>query len=259
MRAEAFATARRTAVGAMLGVGLLTASAGGAAEPPLPFGAESRVAHIAGALGAVGAASPALLKEGADYARVLDRGACSAGAARLRVECLLVAVQRYCHDRGDAEARTCALYMDVIVSNVLADRRLIPPTKRYEIIRANVDYRPALARELHRIEGTMAVDFRLRMGEAEDGPTMARNIDRYCLAGDIRSPALPEHDALSYQACVSALVWFIKGPVQVPRSESGPVQVARDHSSPSSESGPARVAQDHSSPPSDSKPAPGSP
>jgi hypothetical protein len=223
-----FALARRSASRAALVAGLLTASAGGAAEPPLPFGSESRVAHIAAALAAVSAAPRAVLKEGADYARVLDRGACSAGAARLRVECLLVAMQRYCHDRGgEAEARSCALYMDVVVSNVLADRRLIPPARRYEIVRTNVDYRPALARELRRIEGTLAVDFRLQTSEAEDGPTMARNIDHYCLAGDFRSPALPGRDALSYQACVSSLVWFIKGPAEETPEHATPTSESR--------------------------------
>jgi hypothetical protein len=178
---------------------------GDAVRAPGPFGADSRAAHIADALTAVAETSPAVLKEGADYARVLERGACSAGAQRLRIECLLVALQRYCHDRGDAEARRCALYMDVVVSNVIADRRLIPTEKRYQIVRANVDYRPALARELRRVQGTLAVDFRLRMGDTEDTRAMAKNIDRYCLEGG-------DGSAISYQACVSSLVWFIKGP-----------------------------------------------
>ena len=194
-----------TALRALLVGALVAVSVPGAADPPKPFGVEARVAHIAGALAAVAEASPAALKEGLDYARVLDRGACSAGAQRLRVECLIVAVQRYCHDRGEAEARRCALYMDVVVSNALADRRLIPPERRYQIVRANPDYRPALAREVRRIQGTLAVDFRLQTGEAKDNATLAANIDRYCLAG--------VDDALfSYQACVSSLVWFIQGP-----------------------------------------------
>jgi hypothetical protein len=184
---------------------IVSVSAGGAAEPPSPFAAPARAAHIAGALTAVAEASPTALKEGLDYARVLDRGACSGGAQRLRVECLIVAVSRYCHDRPDADARRCPLYMDVILSNVLADRRLIPPAKRYQIVRENVDYRPALARETRRIQGTLAVDFRLQTGDADDVPQMAANIDRFCLTG-------VDDAAFSYQACVSSLVWFIKGP-----------------------------------------------
>jgi hypothetical protein len=180
-------------------------SDGGAAEPPKPFGVEARVAHIAGALTAVAEASPVALKEGLDYARVLDRGACSGGAQRLRVECLIIAVGRYCHDRPEGDAARCALYMDVVISNVLADRRLIPPAKRYQIVRENQDYRPALAREVRRIEGILAVDFRLQTGDTADIPKMAANIDRYCLSG-------VDDAKFSYQACVSSLVWFIKGP-----------------------------------------------
>lgn len=196
---------RGRVTGALLLGALGSISGRVAADPPRPFGPESRAAHIAGALTAVAEASPTALKEGLDYARILDRGACSAGAQRLRVECLIVAVQRYCHDRGEAEERRCSLYMDVVVSNVLADRRLIPPERRYQIVRANPDYRPALARELVRIQGTLAVDFRLQTGDVEDLTRMATNIDRYCLAG-------VDDATFSYQACVSSLVWFIKGP-----------------------------------------------
>ncbi len=184
---------------------LLTVSTAVAAEPPKPFGAEARVSHIAAALTAVGEASPGALKEEADYARVLERGACSAGTERLRAECLLIAAQHYCHDRTDAEATRCPLTMDVILSNVLADRRLIPSAKRYEIIRANTDYRPALAREVVRIQGTIAVDFRLHSSGSNDPHATAADIDHYCLAGGSEA-------TLTYPACVSSLVWFIGGP-----------------------------------------------
>jgi hypothetical protein len=191
----------KAAAPSILAVMLLAWPAGG--DGPRPFAAESRAVHIAGALGAVGEAAPEALKEGADYARTLDRGACSAGAERLRVECLVVAARRYCQGRADAPR--CALYMDVIVSNVLADRRLIPPGRRYQIVRANADYRAALAREIFRIQGELAVDFRLHGGEADTAAKLASNIDRFCLAR-------ADEAKMSYQACVSSLVWFIKGP-----------------------------------------------
>jgi hypothetical protein len=196
---------RSLGVPALVVAGVAAVSSSPAADPPAPFGEQARVSHIAGALAAVAEATPAALKEGADYARVLERGACSAGAERLKAQCLRIAVERYCRDRPGDDAPRCALYMDVVVSNVLADPRLIPPEKRYTIIRTNVDYRPALADELRRIQGTLAVDFRLREGEGRDRPALAAEIDHYCL-GDAR-PA-----AFSYPACVSSLVWFIAGP-----------------------------------------------
>lgn len=188
----------------LVALSLLVGASASAGESAQPYRAEGRAAQIKGAIVALGEAPPALVKEGAGYARTLQRGACSAGAQRLQVECMIVALGRYCRDRGEA-AQKCALYMDIVASNVLADERLVPREKRYEIIRTNTDYRPALARELHRVQGALAVDFRLRSGDAEDPDTLAKNIDRYCLTtGD--------DTHLAYQTCVSSLVWFIKGP-----------------------------------------------
>lgn len=189
---------------------VVTASAAGAAEPmrPSPYAPPSRVAHIEGALAALAQTPRGDLDEGVTYARTLDHGACSAGTERLRVECLLVAVRRYCHDRGDALAARCLLYMDVVVSNVLAERRIIPPERRYAIVHANVDYRSALANEIRRIQGMLAVDFRLRTGVAEGPRALATAIDRYCLA-ESGDPTLTYQ---GYPACVSSLVWFIGAP-----------------------------------------------
>jgi hypothetical protein len=184
---------------------LLVASLGSASEPPQTYRPPARVAHIQEALTALHEAPPASIQQGVDYARTLSQGACSAGVERLRIECMMVATRRYCHDRGAADAQRCPAYMDVVVSNVLADERLIPPDKRYQIVRENADYRPALARELRRIQGTLAVDFRLRTGETRDDGALAAKIDGYCLAS-------ADETQLSYQACVSSLVWFIRGP-----------------------------------------------
>jgi hypothetical protein len=179
---------------------LLAASA--AAEPHGTHRADQRVAHIKVALESVRAASSDALDQANEYARVLVRGACASGVQRLKVECLMTAARRYCRNRGEAEARRCQLYMDVIASNVLADEQLISPEKRYQIMRAYKDYRRELAHELRRIQGALAVDFRLRMGEAEDADSMAKNIDQYCLT-------TADETNLAWQTCVSSLVWFI--------------------------------------------------
>jgi hypothetical protein len=177
-----------------------TSSASPSAQP---YRADLRVAHIERTLAVIAEASPAMLRQGLDYARTLSRGSCSGGAPRLRVECLVVAAERYCRDLGGAEATRCPLYMDVLVSNVLADERLIPPGTRYQIVQANADYRPALAAELRRIQGRLAVDFRLATGEARDRGDVAAKIDRYCLSS-------ADETKFSYQTCVSSLVWFIE-------------------------------------------------
>lgn len=181
---------------------LLVAQASPARAESDAYRTEARVAHIRGAIGAVSQATPAQLREGFDYARAMERGACSAGATRLRVECLIVATRKYCHDH-EAD-RGCPLYMDIVVGNVLADTRLIPPERRYQIIRANIDYRPALAKELHRIQGELAVDFRLHAGDVSEPGALAASIDKFCLES-------ADETKMSYPICVASLVWFIEG------------------------------------------------
>jgi hypothetical protein len=186
---------------------VLVTSLAPAADRAAPYNAAARTAHIAAALTALGQASRTELQEGADFARGLARGACAAGAERLRVECLTVAMRRYCHDRTGADAQRCPFTMDVLVSTMLAEERLIPVDRRYEIIRENTDYRAALAREMHRLQGSLAVDFRLRSGpqvDTEDPPALAADIDRFCLAS-------ADETKLTYPTCVSSLVWFIRG------------------------------------------------
>lgn len=184
--------------------GLVLVLVASTAQADPPYAAAARVTHIEGALEAVEKTPPEVTQQGIEYAKSIARGACSAGSQRLRIECLMIALQKYCKDRGDAELPRCRFLMDVVASNVLADERLIPTEKRYRIMRDNKDYRTALARELRRIQGNLAVELRLATGDAPDDKTLAKNIDRYCLAN-------ADESSLPYQMCVSSLVWFIKG------------------------------------------------
>jgi hypothetical protein len=181
---------------------LTTVSADGAAQAPTPYRADARIATVERALAAIAETPAPALQQGADAARTLARGACSAGAERLRVECMIVAAQRYCRELPAPDAR-CPMYMDIVVSNVLADERLIPLDRRYAIVRENADYRAALAAELRRVQGELAVDFRLQMGPAQDRSALAAGIDRYC-----RTTA--DKTTFPYQTCVSSLVYYIE-------------------------------------------------
>lgn len=165
---------------------------------------DQRVAYLKQALQAVRETPPDMLDRASEYARVLDRGACSSSVMRLKVECLMTAAQRYCRNKKAADARRCPVYMDLAVSNVLADRQLVSTDRRYELMRRFRDPRRELAREVRQVQGALVVDFRLRMGDVADSndDLMAKNIDRYCvLTADTTS--------LAWQACASSLVWFI--------------------------------------------------
>jgi hypothetical protein len=182
---------------------LSTVAADGAAQTPTPtpYRADARVATIERALAAVAETPAPVLQQGVDRARALARGACSAGTDRLRVECLIVAAQRYCRELPSPDAR-CPVYMDIVVGNVLADERLIPLDRRYAIVRENADYRAALAAELRRVQSELAVDFRLHVGRLEGRSDLAAGIDRYCRA-------TADETTFPYQTCVSSLVWTI--------------------------------------------------
>jgi hypothetical protein len=166
--------------------------------------AAARTAYIEGALAAVAATPPAALREAGEYARALAHGACSTGMRRLKVECLMTAARQFCKGSDAAAARRCNLALDVIVSNVIADEQLISSEKRYQIMRAYKDYRRRLAEERRRIQGTLAVDFRLRMGDFDEDARLAPAIDRYCLIS-------ADETSLAWPACVSSLVWFMRG------------------------------------------------
>ena len=172
------------------------------AQAPATHRAELRVAHIGKALAAVRQTPPDQLRRQNEYARALSHGACSSSVQRLKVECLMTASRRWCRNQGGAEAQRCQSGMDIVLSNLLGEAQLIPTEKRYQIMSHHHDYRRELARELRRIVGALAVDFRLRMGETDDDAQLARRIDQYCLA-------TADETNLAWQTCVASLVWFI--------------------------------------------------
>jgi hypothetical protein len=165
--------------------------------------ADQRVAHISSALSALRQTPPEALQQQTDYAHLLARGACSSSVPRLKVECLMTASRRYCRKNTGPDTQRCALDMDVIVSNLLGDVELVSIDKRYQIMTHYKDYRRELARELRRLQGALAVDFRMRSAATTDDDTeLARKIDHYCLA-------TTDENNLPWQTCVSSLVWFI--------------------------------------------------
>lgn len=164
------------------------------------FDAAARAAYLDASVQAVREAKPAVLDQGHAYAAALERGACSSDHERLRADCLITAARRFCRTGGKAEGKRCPLFMDVIASNVLAERELISTAERYEMMRRHKDHRGEMNRRLGRIYGSLAVELRLSAGPSPRA--LGTAIDRYCLAtADVSS--------LSWQTCAAALVWFI--------------------------------------------------
>lgn len=165
------------------------------------YAAAPRVAYLERALGALRQTPPAALAQANDYVHVLNRSSCASSVQRLKVECLMTAARQYCRGKG-AKLSSCAMDMDLVVSRMLGDAELVPSDQRLQILTHAKDYRGELARQSRRIAGVLAVDFRLRMGDPADDAHAARDIDRYCLATS-------DENAMPWQTCATALVWFI--------------------------------------------------
>ncbi len=175
------------------------ALAGASLAAPRPaYDRAARAAHVKSALEAVRDMSSQALAQASEYIGAMERGPCSSGMERLKVECLVTAAQRWCRGR----AKTCNLALDVVTSNVLAEHLLVSEDRRYEIMRRYTDYGPELVRETRRIQGALAADFRLAQGPAANDDALAAKIDAYCLA-------TADTSRLSWQTCASELVWFI--------------------------------------------------
>jgi hypothetical protein len=163
----------------------------------------TRVAYVQSALEAVRNTKTETLDQAYNYLSAMERSACSSAVERRRVDCLITAARRHCRTRPRAEAPSCALYADVIASNVLAEKQLLTTEQRYEMMRRQKDYRSALKAYVRRVQGTLATDFKLATRSGPAAPELADHIDRYCLAtADVSN--------LSWQTCVTSLVWFIE-------------------------------------------------
>jgi hypothetical protein len=169
-----------------------------AGGPALTYEMPKRVAYVDAALKAVRAANRDLQEEAYQYVLAIDRGACSASAVRLKVECMMTAARRFCRAR-DAN---CPPLMDVVVSNVLAEQHFVSTDRRYEIMKRYRDYRAEVRREIRRIQGALAVAFHLHEDPNASPASLAERIDSYCVATADKSN-------LSWQTCASSLVWFI--------------------------------------------------
>jgi hypothetical protein len=173
-----------------------------ASAPHETHAEKARVEYLTKALDAVRGTPPAQRDRAHEYARVLEQGACASSIERLKVDCLMTASRKYCRKNSAEESSRCQAMMDVVVSNILAGRRLIGSDRRYEIMKRFKDPRRELVREFRRIQGTLAVDLHLRSGDTEDDAASARDIDRYCLT-------TADETGVEWQSCASSLVWFI--------------------------------------------------
>ena len=172
------------------------------APPKHPYVDITRVAYVESALNAVQNAPSEVLQQAHANLAVYERGACVSASQRLRSECLMSAAKRFCLKRPKVELPECALYTDVVVSNLIAEKQLIPTDERYEIMKRSKDWRREMARKTRRLQGALAADFGLQAGISADNATLSKKIDSYCTTS-------ADQTNLSWQTCVASLAWFI--------------------------------------------------
>jgi hypothetical protein len=165
----------------------------------------ARTAYIAELIDAVRGLDPATLANTRKYLQIVERNKCQASEMTLRVGCLVEAASQNCKQlRGDALER-CRRASDVIATNLLAERVLVPDDVRYQLLSKQRDARSAIARELHRRYAALVAE--LAMSDFFPGPrassaALAAGIDGFC------SDVAGTRD-LSWQYCVAAITWFI--------------------------------------------------
>jgi hypothetical protein len=165
----------------------------------------ARSAYISELIDAIRGTDHAMLANTRKYIQSVERNKCQAPEMTLRVGCLLEAAGQNCKQlRGDAVER-CRRASDVIATNLLAERVFVPNDVRYQIMSKQRDARSAVARELHRRYAALVAE--LAMSELFPGPradtaALATAIDGFCT--DVAGTR-----DLSWQYCVSAIVWFV--------------------------------------------------
>lgn len=173
------------------------------AEPrPAP---PARGAYIAELIEALRGIDRTALANTRKYIQTVERNKCQAPEMTLRVGCLLEAAGQNCKQLPDDARERCRRASDVIATNLLAERVFVPNDVRFQIMSKQRDARAAIARELDRRYAALVTELALSEffpGPRADTAALATGIDRFC--SDVAGTR-----ALSWQYCVSAVVWFV--------------------------------------------------
>jgi hypothetical protein len=138
------------------------------------------------------------------------RTQCHADTGTPTAACFIAAARAACAPESDRPR--CEAAADVIVTNLRATPALVDEPTRIRLLRGGIDYRTALAAELHRRYAILAAELVLGGASADD----AAAIDALCLHRDRAIHACQPGDAacvpsLPWSRCVAALVWFVGG------------------------------------------------
>lgn len=164
----------------------------------LPFDAAQREHYIATALNTIQAASPNILHEAQEFMDDVEKRKCRSFLDGLTLNCLQAAARSKCRTQD------CSVIHDVILVNKVNERQFVTKEERVKIAVSTANYESAYQKTLQSKYALLATEFLLKgkaCKKSDDVSCFSRNIDTYCQQNS-------DERNLSWQACVSALIWF---------------------------------------------------
>ncbi len=171
--------------------------------PDADYTSENRINYVQQMLDAFGKSNQNMLKNIRNYIQAVDNNRCRSAYADLKTRCLLDAAETNCRQRsGRDNQRNCRLISDVMVANKLGEKEFLDTQTRYRIMKKNKKFRPAIRNELRRRYAELVTEFGLSRFYEPNPGGLAAGIDGYCRH-------ITHKRGLSWQYCISAIVWFI--------------------------------------------------
>jgi hypothetical protein len=171
------------------------------------FTKAQRQDYIKNALAAVLTTSKQNLENLYQFVTVVEQSSCHSAFEALTLSCLQEQVERNCKS-GDSKARShCPILSDLIVVNKLNEKQFVTRDERLQLTRqeSGGSYATQYTRMVSRKYSLMVTEELLlgqRTCSSEENGCLAREVDDYCIGNsDVKN--------LPWQACVSAIVWYI--------------------------------------------------
>ncbi|WP_144394679.1 hypothetical protein [Pleionea sediminis] len=177
------------------------------AAETMPYQQQSRIDYIEKVLVAITSAQEKDIDNVNSYINVVDRNNCASNLSSLRTQCLIQYAMDNCKSlRSQKKKLNCELYSDIIVVNKLSEVVFIPRSERYQILKNNTgNSRQIIVNRLEQKYSRLVTQFSLTPEancKGDDYQCLAQGLDKFCLD-------YTNQKSLSWQYCMSAIVWFI--------------------------------------------------
>lgn len=149
-----------------------------------------------------------------EYLQVMARNECRSSFEPLKIMCLIDFAKKNCKGKaGKKNKENCEGFSDVALVNKLSENHFVGAKERYQLMNTMSSssseggvYRKSLVKRLQVHYAQMATEFLLSQDRPcldKDFNCLASAMDRYCVQ-------MADTKNLSWQHCVSALVWFVR-------------------------------------------------